>query len=90
MVQPEVAVGSEVEEQEDEALDALVGLFTYHPPKEDQPEKYEALRSKALELAKVIHYSCPAGPDRTHAIRQLRETVMTANAAIANDGASYR
>lgn len=61
----------------------IENLFTYHPPKLGQPERYEAIRNKAKELAAIILASTPASADQTAAIRKLRETVMTANAAIA-------
>ena len=32
-------------------INDLKNRFTYHPPKEGQPQKYEAIRTKALELA---------------------------------------
>ncbi len=57
--------------------------FTYHSPKEGQPARYEAIRSKAKELAKVIAENTPPSADQTFAIRQLRMAVMTANASIA-------
>ena len=33
--------------------------FTYHAPKEGQPERYTALREKAKELAILIDQKCP-------------------------------
>lgn len=66
--------------------DKLPEIFTYHAPKGDQPDRYIAIREKALELARVIVYNTPACADQTAAIRLLREAVMTANAAIALDG----
>nr|WP_276425115.1 hypothetical protein [Halalkalibacterium halodurans] len=33
--------------------------FTYHPPKEDQPEKYTKIREKTKELALLIDQECP-------------------------------
>ena len=57
--------------------------FSYHTPKGDQPQRYQAIRDAAKNLASVICASSPAGPDQTAAIRKLRECVMTANAAIA-------
>jgi hypothetical protein len=68
----------------------IEAIFTYHAPSGDQPAKYVAIREKAKELAYVIHESCEAGPDRTAAIRHLREAVMTANASIATNNAQYR
>lgn len=38
--------------------------FTYHPPKADQPERYEAIRSKAKELAELIELSCPTSREK--------------------------
>jgi hypothetical protein len=58
-------------------------LFTYHPPKGNQAERYQIIRDKAKELALVIVACTPASADQTAAIRKLRECTMTANAAIA-------
>jgi len=57
--------------------------FSYHSPKPGQPERYEKIRAKALELAEVIMRCCPHSADRSAAIRKVREAVMTANASIA-------
>lgn len=61
----------------------LTNLFTYHAPKGDQLERYQAIRSAALEFAKVIVANTPSSADQTAAIRLLRECVFTANASIA-------
>lgn len=74
----------------DPPKDALEELFTYHAPSEEQKIAYAEIRSHALKLARVIDGCCPAGPDRTAAIRLLREAVMTANASIATNNAQYR
>ncbi len=68
----------------------LVKLFTYHAPTPEQVTAYNAIRHSAMMLAKVIHDNCPAGPDRTTAVRRIREAVMTANASIATHNAQYR
>lgn len=57
--------------------------FTYHPPKEGQPEKYGHLREVALGLAVLILNYCPESREKSLAITKLEETVMWANAAIA-------
>lgn len=57
--------------------------FTYHPPREGQPEKYEALRAKAKEMATAIADLCPDSRERATALTRLEESVMWANAAIA-------
>jgi hypothetical protein len=61
----------------------LVGLFTYHPPKDDQPVRYGLIRSAALDFARLVLANTPPCADQTAAIRKIREAVMTANAAIA-------
>jgi hypothetical protein len=68
--------------------DKIEDLFTYHSPEGNQPAQYDAIRSKAKELAHVIVDNTPASADQTAAIRKLRECVMTANAAIALKGIS--
>lgn len=61
----------------------LDNLFTYHPPKGDQVERYAKIREAGLALARVISESTPPSADQSAAIRKVREAVMTANAAIA-------
>jgi len=59
--------------------------FTYHPPKEGQPKKYEKLRMLAKELAYLITNLCPDSRERSLALTKLDEVVMWANAAIARN-----
>jgi hypothetical protein len=61
----------------------LINWFQYHLPTADQQEKYVTLREAGLTLAKTILETTPAGADQTAAIRKVRESIMTANAAIA-------
>jgi hypothetical protein len=68
----------------------IADLFTYHPASDDQIPRYEAIRKKAAELALVLHENCPMSADRTFAMRQLQDCVMTANRSIALKGRSYR
>jgi len=58
-------------------------IFTYHAPKGDQPQRYQAIRDAAKNLALVIVANTQSSADQTAAIRLLRESVMTANASIA-------
>lgn len=74
--------------REKSAEEIITDLFTYHSPDPDTMQRYETIRDAAKHLALVIWKNCPYGADRTAAIRKLRETVMTANAAIALNGAS--
>lgn len=59
--------------------------FTYHKPKEGQPEKYTAIREKAKELALLIDSLCPDSREKSLAITKLEESVMWANASIARN-----
>ena len=61
--------------------------FTYHKPEGNDPERYQAIRDKAKELAKVIAENTPFCADQTVAIRKIREAVMVANQSIACKGA---
>jgi len=70
------------------AASDLERMFTYSPPRTGQPERYQLMREKALQLAKLIADDsnaplCPPSPERAVALRKLREYVMWANAAIA-------
>lgn len=60
--------------------------FTYHPPKPGQPELYQAVRSKARELAELIDACAPESREQSLAFTALEESVFWANAAIARRG----
>lgn len=69
------------------AQETLTELFKYHPPTtQGQIETYDKLRSMGLNLAMLILTSVPTSRDQTLAITKLREALMFANSAIANDG----
>jgi len=57
--------------------------FMYHAPKPGQPEKYEAIRAKAKELAYMVEALCPDSRERSLAMTNLEQSVMWANASIA-------
>lgn len=57
--------------------------FMYHSPKEGQQEKYEAIRSKAKELAYLIDDMRPGSREKSLAMTKLEESVMWANASVA-------
>jgi len=59
--------------------------FTYHPPKENQINKYQALREYGLNLAELINLLCPDSREKSLAITKLEETIMWANASIARN-----
>lgn len=59
--------------------------FTYHPPKDDQPARYVAIRDQAHELACLILASCPESRERSLALTKVEEAAMWANASIARN-----
>lgn len=59
--------------------------FKYHSPKEGQPEKYNAIREKAKELAFLIDEECPNSREKSLAFTNLEQSVMWANASIARN-----
>lgn len=65
--------------------DKIENAFTYHVPKAGQPEKYQAIREKAKELAYLINELVPVSRERSLAMTKLEECSMWANAGIARN-----
>lgn len=65
--------------------DKIENNFTYHAPKEGQPEKYQKIREKAKELAYLIHEECPNSREKSIAMTELESCVFWANASIARN-----
>lgn len=61
----------------------LDNLFSYHPPHGDQAARYERIRAAAKAYAEVVIECTPPSADQSTAIRQICESCMTANTAIA-------
>lgn len=59
--------------------------FTYHPPKEGQPERYVYIRDAAKQLAEIIGFTTPESREQSLALTKLEEAVFYANAAIARN-----
>lgn len=59
--------------------------FTYHAPKDGQPEKYQAIREKAKELAYLIQDLVPPSREQSLAMTKLEECCFWANAGIARN-----
>lgn len=59
--------------------------FTYHPPKDGQPQKYNILRQEAKDLALQFNHLCPDSRELSLALTKLEEAVFWANAAIARN-----
>lgn len=67
-------------------MDAKIeNAFIYHAPKDGQPEKYQAIREKAKELAYLIQELVPPSREQSLAITKLEECSMWANAGIARN-----
>ncbi|RPI88750.1 MAG: hypothetical protein EHM41_00305 [Chloroflexi bacterium] len=63
----------------------LENIYKYHAPKNDQQERYVALRDKAKELARLIEANCPESRERSIAFTEIESAVMWANASIARN-----
>ena len=63
----------------------IENAFTYHAPKDGQPEKYQAIREKAKELAYLIKELVPDSREQSLAITKLEECSMWANAGVARN-----
>jgi hypothetical protein len=61
-------------------------LFTYNSPDPGMVERMQEIREIARLLAKAILRNSPRCADQSAAIRLLRESVMTINAAIVLHG----
>lgn len=72
-------------EVSDELSEKIENWFTYHPPKGDQPERYELIREHGKDFAQTIANLTPGSPEQTLALRHLEQAVMYANAAIARN-----
>ena len=59
--------------------------FTYHPPKDTQPSRYNSIRDMAGALATHIMVNTPKSREQSLALTNLEEAVMWANAAIARN-----
>lgn len=67
----------------DEDREMIANRFTYHPPKENQIERYNAIRAQGLKMAESIITLTPPGRERSIALTKLDELVMFMNAAVA-------
>lgn len=69
----------------DEAVNRLENNFTYHSPKDDQPQRYVTLRDEAKRFAAIIIALTPPSREQSVALTNLEQTVFWANAAIARN-----
>jgi hypothetical protein len=66
-------------------IDDLDNRFTYHTPKDDQPQRYELIRAEAKKLAQVFVEKTLESREQSIALTKLEEAVFWANAAIARN-----
>lgn len=67
-------------------LDTVEDAFTYHAWQPAQTAAGKQVVDALVTAAKVILTVVPPGPDRSVAIRKLRETRMDCNSAITHGG----
>lgn len=60
-------------------------IFTYHPPKGDQAERYEAIRAMFRQVAETLCDHAPESRELSLSVTKLEEACMWANAAIARN-----
>ncbi len=65
---------------------AIDDAFEYHKWTEAQIAAGARVRKALAEAVKVLVADVPASPDRTTAIRKIREARMDANSAITHSG----
>lgn len=69
-----------------EVTDTVRDMFEYHPWSEDQIGRGAMVRNALMEAVRVIIACVPPSPDRTVAIRKIREARMDCNSAITHGG----
>lgn len=68
-------------------IDSLVDdLFEYHPWNAEQVRCGTRVRNALAQAVKIIIDTVPPSPDRTVAIRKIREARMDCNSAITHNG----
>ena len=65
---------------------AVEDAFAYHLWNDNQRERGERVRKVLAESVLQLICDVPPGPDRTHAIRLIRDARMWANSGITNGG----
>jgi len=65
---------------------AIEDVFEYHKWTDEQVDAGRQVRQALSDAVKTIVAYVPAGPDRTVAIRKIREAGMDANSAITHGG----
>ena len=74
------------ETQQQTVKDRNANNFTYHKPTPEMVPVFQAIRTKARELADYIADHVPAGREQATALTKLEEFTFWANAGIARTG----
>ena len=69
----------------DDEMNNVGHNFKYHPPKDDQPERYNKLRNMAQQLAYEYMLNAPKSRELSLALTNLEQSIMWVNAAIARN-----
>jgi len=70
----------------EEVLEEIRNQYTYHPWDELKINKGVKVRQAIEHVVEIIITNVPACPDRSTALRKLREVRMDCNSAITHDG----
>jgi hypothetical protein len=68
------------------ARTAIADAFQYHPWTPEQITRGDVVRVALIHAVETIVQAVPPGPDRSAAIRKIREARMDANSAITHGG----
>jgi hypothetical protein len=69
-----------------QAAEAIADMFTYHPWDSDQTARGTLVRDALESAVRVIIENVPPSPDRSAAIRKIREARMDCNSSITHRG----
>ena len=64
----------------------LKGVMDYHPWDQSKIDKGNLVRAALAQALKVIIENVPPSPDRSCAIRKIRDARMDCNSAITHNG----
>ena len=65
---------------------SIEDAFKYHPWDADKNQRGEVVRKALADAVEAIVRCAPPCPDRSSAIRKIREARMDTNSAITHDG----
>ena len=77
---------NQITELNDETTGVIDDIFNYHPWDEQKVQKGKKVREALANAIKIIVENVPPSPDRSTAIRKIREARMDCNSAITFDG----